>query len=320
MNTSHLKYPLFILHLCIWGACTPSDESTKNNFAHLTTDCIIHETPYTLNQNLLNYQELHNWQNDKYKEVILLDVRPDSLYQKGHLKNALQIWRPDIESNQFPYKGMMLEKEALEKVMSRLGASSNSAIVIYDDNGNVDAARLWWMLTTYGHPNTYLLNGGFQNAQAADITTATSPLKEKHFFFAQQEQTQLKANKTDVLKALKDSNTILLDCRTLEEFTGEHIKKNAFRAGHIPQAIHLNYTETIAYNKRYQFKTQTALLERFKALPKHKKIIIYCQSGVRSAHSTFVLHKLLGFPHVANYDGSWIEWSYDKSLPIEKIL
>ena len=43
----------------------------------------------------------------------------------------------------------------------------------------------------------------------------------------------------------------------------------------------------------------------------------YCQSGVRSAHTTFVLTELLGFTNVKNYDGSWIEWSYHDHLPIE---
>lgn len=317
MKTPLPKYIFFILPLITFGACTSQDKmDNSHKLAPVSIDSIPLETTYYPNQKLLNHRQLNNWQNDPSKEVVLLDIRPDSLYQKGHLKNALQLWRSDIESQQFPYKGMMLEKEALEKLMSQLGATPNSSIVIYDNNGNADAARLWWILTTYGHPNTYLLNGGLRNAKPTNITTHTSSFKKNRFYFAQQEQTHLKATKEDVVEALADSNIVLLDCRTLKEFTGERIKKNAFRGGHIPQAIHLNYTKAIAYDNNYQFKTNEILLKEFKALSKNKKIIIYCQSGVRSAHSTFVLHKLLGFPKVANYDGSWIEWSYDKDLPI----
>ena len=51
-------------------------------------------------------------------------------------------------------------------------------------------------------------------------------------------------------------------------------------------------------------------------MPENRKIIVYCQSGVRSALVTFVLRELMGYPFVANYDGSWIEWSFDQDLPI----
>ena len=46
-------------------------------------------------------------------------------------------------------------------------------------------------------------------------------------------------------------------------------------------------------------------------------VITYCQSGVRSAHTTFVLTQLLGFKNVRNYDGSWIEWSQHNALALE---
>lgn len=44
-----------------------------------------------------------------------------------------------------------------------------------------------------------------------------------------------------------------------------------------------------------------------------KKVITFCQSGVRSAHTQFVLESVLGVEEVYNYDGSWIEWSYINS-------
>ncbi|MBL4650323.1 MAG: sulfurtransferase, partial [Aureispira sp.] len=223
----------------------------------------------------------------------------------------------DIQSNLFPYKGMMLEKQALELVLGQLGATSKSIFVLYDNSGNVDAARLWWILTTYGHSNTYLLNGGLQNTPKGLISQEITSNKPAKFLFPKTERLNLKANKADVLAALTDSNTVLLDCCTLDEFTGKVIKKNAFRSGHIPTAVHINYTQSIAYHQAYQFRSDQELALIFRAIPKNKKIIVYCQSGVRSAHTTFVLHQLLGFPNVANYDGSWIEWSHDKTLPIE---
>ncbi|MBL4663813.1 MAG: hypothetical protein JKY22_09750 [Flavobacteriaceae bacterium] len=51
---------------------------------------------------------------------------------------------------------------------------------------------------------------------------------------------------------------------------------------------------------------------------KEQEIIVYCHSGVRSAHTTFVLTQLLGYKNVRNYDGSWTEWSRFKEYPVEK--
>jgi thiosulfate/3-mercaptopyruvate sulfurtransferase len=47
-------------------------------------------------------------------------------------------------------------------------------------------------------------------------------------------------------------------------------------------------------------------------------IIAYCRIGERSAHTWFVLHKLLGERDVKNYDGSWTEWGNLVNVPIER--
>lgn len=309
MNYSPIRlFPLVFL-LFSYIACAPETQE------HGTPPKKVSGEVNMQDRHLISHQQLAAWQRDSLS-IVLIDTRPDSSFHKGHLQDAFSLWRPDIQSNQFDYKGMMLEKEALELLLSKLGANSNSTFVLYDNNGNVDAARLWWILTTYGQSKTYLLNGGLQSAPEELIVQGQTERKQAKFSFRGIEKPNLKANKEDVLAAITDSNTILLDCRTMDEFTGKKIKKNAFRAGHIPTAVHLNYTHSIAYHQGYQFRSNQKLDSIFQGIPKDKKIIVYCQSGVRSAHTTFVLHQLLDYPNVANYDGSWIEWSYDKTLPV----
>lgn len=49
------------------------------------------------------------------------------------------------------------------------------------------------------------------------------------------------------------------------------------------------------------------------------RVVVYCHSGVRSAHTTLVLRELLGHPHVTNNDGSWTEWSRHPDLPVATV-
>ncbi len=53
-------------------------------------------------------------------------------------------------------------------------------------------------------------------------------------------------------------------------------------------------------------------------LSKDDDVIAYCRIGERSSHTWFVLTRLLGFPRVRNYDGSWTEWGNVVGAPIEK--
>jgi thiosulfate/3-mercaptopyruvate sulfurtransferase len=48
------------------------------------------------------------------------------------------------------------------------------------------------------------------------------------------------------------------------------------------------------------------------------EVVAYCRIGERSAHTWFVLHELLGYRRVRNYDGSWTEWGSMVGVPIER--
>ena len=50
-----------------------------------------------------------------------------------------------------------------------------------------------------------------------------------------------------------------------------------------------------------------------RGIPQDKEVIAHCQTGQRSAVAYWVL-RLLGYPQVGNYAGSWVEWGNDPTL------
>lgn len=96
-----------------------------------------------------------NLDNPKYT---IVDFRKPEQFKKGHIPNAINIWRSDIENPDFPYNGIMASKEQMEKLFSKLGIKNDDTLLIYDDKALCDAACLWWVLNTYNFTKVQLLN------------------------------------------------------------------------------------------------------------------------------------------------------------------
>jgi len=253
----------------------------------------------------------------------VIDLRKPEKYKQGHIPNAINIWRTDIVNSEKDYGGMMAKRAVIESLLGKLGIKNGDQIIIYDDKGLCDAARLWWILDFYGYSKVKLLNGGFTKWKKENrpVSLETVVLEKTSFTFTN--STDKKTHYADideVKSAISDSNVVLLDTRELEEYTGSFMKKGAYRSGRIPSSSWCNWSETVDYKNSTQFKEIEKLKNIYvsKGITTDKEIIVYCQSGARSAHTTFVLTQLLNYPNVKNYDGSWIEWSYFKEFPIEK--
>jgi len=253
--------------------------------------------------------------------IKIIDFRKSKYYNESHIKGALNIWRTDIEDTSFPYKGMMATKVQIEKLFSSLGIKNDDTLVIYDDNGLCDAARLWWILQNYDYTNVTLLNGGFsawENFQG-DIDSEDPSTTISNFKLPKNPSMKYYVSKDDMLSAVKN-NTFILDTRTTDEFSGKRHKKGAFKAGRIPNSKLIDWAEAVEYNGNKKFKSKADLDQIYNRLnlSKDDEIIVYCHSGVRSAHTTFVLTQLLDYKNVKNYDGSWTEWSYFDDLPFKQ--
>lgn len=254
--------------------------------------------------------------------VKVIDFRKPTTYANEHLPKSINMSRKDIQNTKLPYKGVMADRTQIEALLSDKGISNNDMLVVYDDKGECDAARFWWVMYVNGFYNVKLLNGGLHawKASGGAVTTEVSSRTKTNFKFPEQFHMPLIISKNEVKEAVESNETpVLLDTRTTDEFTGKRQKDGAFKAGHIPKAQLFDWANAIDYNGTKQFKSYKDLNHMYSQFIKEKNapVIVYCHTGVRSAHTAFVLTQLLGYTNVKNYDGSWCEWSYFKELPVE---
>ena len=256
----------------------------------------------------------------KQENTRILDFRKKEVYDKEHIRGALNIWRTDIEDSTFAYNGMMASPAQIETLFTNLGIKTDDVLVIYDDNGLCDASRLWWVLQNYNYTNVKLLHGGFNawKAIGGKLTNETPVVEKSEFKLTQNPSMSYNVSKGQVEASVKNK-VVILDTRTADEYAGNVKKEGAAKAGRIPNSVHIDWAEAINYGGDQRFKSIEELEEIYSKLnvAKEDPIIVYCHSGVRSAHTSFVLTQLLGYKNVKNYDGSWTEWSYFNDLPFE---
>ena len=269
---------------------------------------------------LLQPEDLLAWPKDRPAPFII-DARPLSVYKHGHIPGAVQMWRKAIARNDLPYTGMAITRDGMRHLLDSIGLRPDQTVVVYDDRGNCDAARLWWLLTVYGHPQVALLDGGYRHWQNSGQPVDLSPVSTSPsgYHFPGALDSSLVATLGDVQRSVADQRAVLLDTRSLEEHTGAEMKPEAFRAGAIPGSVLYDWGNALDMGRDQCIKEASILRAQLAALgiDQEDTVITYCHSGVRSAHTTFVLTQVLGMKHVRNYDGSWTEWSYHRELPVE---
>ena len=86
------------------------------------------------------------------------------------------------------------------------------------------------------------------------------------------------------------------------------LQEGAQRGGHVPGAANIPWAEAVNDDGTFKGADELRELYAAKGITADKDVIAYCRIGERSSHTWFVLHELLGFDRVRNYDGSWTEY------------
>jgi len=99
----------------------------------------------------------------------------------------------------------------------------------------------------------------------------------------------------------------------------DYPQEGTLRGGHIPSARNIPWAKAVNPDTgTFLPADQLKQLYGGEGVTPDKDVVVYCRIGERSSHTWFVLHELLGYPKVRNYDGSWTEWGNAVGLPIER--
>lgn len=257
---------------------------------------------------------------DTPDQPVLLDVRwslggPPGVneYRRGHIAGARFVdLDRDLAALPGPGRHPLPDAEVFGAAMRAVGVSSTRGVVVYDAGNSMAAARAWWVLRYYGHPNVRVLDGGFAAwlAEGRPVTTDEPEPAAGDFVASPGHMPLLDAGAAADLAR----TGLLLDARAAERFRGD-VEPIDFVAGHIPGAKSAPTTENLDPSGR--FLDHERLRGRFAALGVAPRVAVgaYCGSGVTAAHEVLAL-TLAGVQDPSLYVGSWSDWITDPSRPI----
>jgi thiosulfate/3-mercaptopyruvate sulfurtransferase len=261
------------------------------------------------------------------KGMRVLEVDEDTqAYGRGHIDGALGIhWKDDLQD---PLRRDFIGPTAFAALMDRLGISNDTLVILYGGNNNWFAAYAYWYFKYYGHGAVRLMDGGRKKweLEQRPLIQETPHVVPTSGYKTGGPTDDIRATRKFVEEEVVGQTRYgLVDVRSPEEYRGEllappHLpQEQAQKPGHIPGAKNIPWAKAV--NPQTGAFLPTADLKALyegQGITADREVVAYCRIGERSAHTWFVLHELLGFPRVRNYDGSWTEWGSLVGVPIER--
>lgn len=237
----------------------------------------------------------------------------------GHIPGSVYADLPnDLSDREQPLRFMMPSAHQFAEAMGRYGVGDEMAVVLYDRQSNMWAARVWWMLRAFGFDNARVLDGGWTGwvVEGRPVSTdASTPLPAK---FTPAPRPALIATREDVLAAMAAGQTCIVNALNSAQHRGDVAPYG--RPGRIPGSGNvpamgghgLVDPATQCYHPTAEIRRR---FEEAGAKP-DERVITYCGGGIAASSAAFAA-TMAGFSDVAVYDASLSEWAADPSLPMD---
>jgi thiosulfate/3-mercaptopyruvate sulfurtransferase len=259
-------------------------------------------------------QELHTRLNDPNLRII--DVRSTpALIQEGWIPGAIHFDLFGISLNDTAPQPLQAFMWTIEHLFEIRGVNLDTPVVFYEDIAGMRAARGFWFLEYFGHDDVHLLDGGFSAWKTAGLPVSHEMRAPRGTTFQSRPRPEVHWSADDLYAHLHDADLAIIDTRTDEEYLGKSVR--AARAGTIPGAIHLEWTKNLDANGAFKAGPELKAMYEAKGITRDHKCAPFCQGGYRSSH-TYLTLRLLGYPMLHNFIGSWKEWGDRLDLPIEQ--
>lgn len=261
---------------------------------------------------LVEPRELAQLQGD----LLIIDLCNDQQYLRGHIPDAVHVSPGELMDGHPPAPGKLPEKHRLDALFSRIGLTAGKTVIVYDDEGGGWAGRMAWTLDVIGHSNWLYLNGGLHAWQQDGLPLQADPVAvaPSHCDVVISKKPIVEAE--EIIANLASPNFAVWDARSRGEYDG--VKVLAQRGGHIPGAIHCEWTTLMDPERGLRIRADSQQRLQQLGLTPDKNIITHCQSHHRSGF-TYLVARVLGYPHIRAYHGSWSEWGNRTDTPVETL-
>lgn len=240
---------------------------------------------------------------------VIIDTRSAADYAAGHITNAINLLPSALDTSATSHE--LNTASAVAAVLGAAGVSNTATIIVY---GKGDPAvdfggpeRVFWALEYLGVGKVVaVLDGGYDKwvADSRTVVTTATTLPATTFTAPAVVAARL-ATKADVVAHYADTaNYAIADSR----FNADYV------TAHIPNAVNILETDFLNADKTTKSKADIKTMLDAKGVAAGKKVIAHCYVGYMSAQGYFMF-RVMGF-NVSNYDGSWMEWAADTTLPV----
>ena len=239
---------------------------------------------------------------------ILLDAQKKTSYEKEHVDGAVNIERAEITVKR-NVPNLLAPASQVAEAAGRAGISADSNLLIYDDNNGMDSGRLAWTFMIYGHKGDIkVVSGGLPALKAEGVSIVDGKAPAASAVYNPGElDSGIIIDKEGVLDLINNppENYAIIDVRSDEEYN----------AGTIPGSVHIEYLENNFPDVTYKPVQQIRILYKDNGIMPEDTVVMYCKSSIRAAQTWVALYNA-GYRDIRIYDGAWLEWGADDTLPV----